>query len=177
MRRGRSCLAPSRISTNAFRSEYMHNQNVRLKGCYALLATASLSMAAAAASAQSFTDVTATSGVAHFSETYGASWGDFNGDGYLDLFVSNHRTMKSLFLNRGNGTFVDVGAQVLDFQNRPGADTHGASWADAFNNGNQDLLISTGTGNLSEWLVNDNQRMVDDAVGRLKLENQAKNRN
>jgi hypothetical protein len=125
------------------------------------LAAFGLGVGTSVATAQtSFTDVTATSGVAHFSETYGASWGDFNGDGYLDLFVSNHRTMKSLFLNMGNGTFVDVGPQVLDFQNRPGADTHGGSWADAFNNGQQDLLISLGTGNLSEWLVNESQRMA-----------------
>jgi hypothetical protein len=130
------------------------------------LAAFGLGVGTSVATAQtSFTDVTATSGVAHFSETYGASWGDFNGDGYLDLFVSNHRTMKSLFLNMGNGTFVDVGPQVLDFQNRPGADTHGGSWADAFNNGQQDLLISLGTGNLSEWLVNESQRMVDRTVG------------
>jgi ASPIC and UnbV/FG-GAP-like repeat len=144
----------------------MPYQNSELKIFLTLLVTTCLALGAAAASAQtSFTDVTTISGVAHTSETYGASWGDFNGDGYLDLFVSNHRTMKSLFLNRGNGSFVDVGAQVLDFQNRPGADTHGASWDDAFNNGQQDLLISLGTGNLSEWLVNENQRMVDRTVG------------
>ena len=47
-----------------------------------------------------FTDVTDTSGVAHASETYGASWGDVNADGFPDLFVSNHRTMKSLFVNQ-----------------------------------------------------------------------------
>ena len=144
----------------------MQNKKPAYSKLLALLVTALPPLVGSTAEAQtSFTDVTTMAGVAHSSETYGASWGDFNGDGFLDLFVSNHRTMKSLYLNRGNGTFVDVGAQVLDFQNRPGADTHGASWDDAFNNGQQDLLISLGTGNLSEWLVNLNQRMVDKTVG------------
>ena len=68
-----------------------------------------LGVSASVASAQiAFTDVTKASGVAHSSETYGASWGDLDGDGYPDLFVSNHRTMTSLFVNMGNGTFVDV---------------------------------------------------------------------
>ena len=91
-----------------------------------------------------FTDVTATSGVAHTSESYGASWGDLNGDGYLDLWVSNHRTAKNLYVNQGNGTFVDIAPTINNLKNRPSADTHGASWADAFNTGNQDLLVSIG---------------------------------
>ncbi len=56
---------------------------------------------------------------------------------------------------------MDVGAQTLDWQNRPHADTHGGSWADYNNDGQQDLMISTGTGNLSQFLVNQNQRLVD----------------
>ena len=102
-------------------------------------------LGASDASAQTaFTDVTNASGVAHTSESYGASWGDLNGDGYLDIYASNHRTMPSLFLNRGNGTFVDVAAQTFDWQNRPSADTHGGTWADFDNDGDQDLMVSTG---------------------------------
>jgi hypothetical protein len=124
-----------------------------------------LGVGASVASAQiSFSDVTATSGVAHVSESYGASFGDMDGDGYLDIYASNHRTMDSLFLNMGNGTFVDVASQTLDWQNRPNADTHGASWADYNNDGQQDLMVSTGTGNLSMFLVNDHQRLVDKTV-------------
>ena len=101
-----------------------------------------------------FTDATDSSGLAHSSETYGASWGDVNGDGFPDLFVSNHRTMKSLFVNQRNGTFVDIASTINNFANRPQADTHGASWADFDNDGDQDLLVSVGTGNPSEWYVN-----------------------
>src|SRR3954470_24912396 len=91
----RFCLTPAR--SRAFWPSYG-----RL--FIAPLASA-LVLAAPLGAAQTFTDVTNASGVAHSSETYGASWGDVNGDGYPDLFVSNHRTMKSLFKNKGDGTF------------------------------------------------------------------------
>jgi hypothetical protein len=125
-----------------------------------------LALAGSVAAAQTaFTDVTDASGVAHFSETYGASWGDVNGDGFPDLFVSNHRTMKSLFQNKGNGTFVDVAASVNTWANRPGADTHGASWADFNNDGTQELLVTLGTGNPSEWFVNQNGKLSFQTIG------------
>jgi hypothetical protein len=109
----------------------------------------------------SFVDTTNTAGVAHKGETYGASWGDFNGDAYPDLFASNHRTRESLFVNRGNGTFVDIAGQVPTWRNKPNADTHGASWADIDNDGDQDLLVSSGTGNLSQLLFNQNRNLVN----------------
>ena len=132
---------------------------------WGLLAFA-IGMSASIASAQiAFTDSTNAAGVAHTSESYGASFGDFNGDGYPDIVASNHRTQPSLFLNMGNGTFRDVATQTMDWVNRPGADTHGASWADFDNDGDQDLMVSTGTGNLSQFLVNEHQRLVDRTIG------------
>ena len=40
----------------------------------------------------------------------------------------------------GNGTFVDVATQTMDWVNHVNADTHGAAWADVYNNGQQVLL-------------------------------------
>jgi hypothetical protein len=124
-----------------------------------------LGLAATGLHAQSFTDVTSAAGVAHSSETYGASWGELNGDGFPDLFVSNHRTMKSLFRSNGNGTFTDIAGTINNFANRPNADTHGASWADFDNNGTQDLLVSVGTGNPSEWYVNKAGKLTYQTIG------------
>jgi hypothetical protein len=125
------------------------------------LAAAVLMGACSLAGAQTaFTDLTSAAGVAHSSETYGASWGELNGDGFPDLFVSNHRTAKNLFRSTGNKTFTDIAGTINNFANRPNADTHGASWADFDNNGTQDLLVSVGTGNPSEWYVNTNGKLA-----------------
>jgi hypothetical protein len=119
-----------------------------------------------AAAAISFSDISVQAGVAHRGESYGASWGDLNGDAYPDIFASNHRQRPSLFLNLGNGTFFDTGAQVLPWRNRSRADTHGGSWVDFDNDGDQDLLVSTGLGNPSQLLVNEFGRLVDRAAER-----------
>jgi len=56
-----------------------------------------------------FTDVTAEAGVAAMdTEDGGATWGDFDGDGWLDLYVSNHEGRNTLYRNLGDGTFEDV---------------------------------------------------------------------
>ncbi len=56
-----------------------------------------------------FTDVTAESGLGLHAYGMGAAAGDFDGDGYLDLFVSTFGPDK-LFRNTGKGRFVDVTA-------------------------------------------------------------------
>ena len=128
---------------------------------WAWLAAALAALAAPASAQIAFTDVSRSSGIDRATESYGASWGDLDGDGYPDLFSSNHREQPSLWLNRRDGTFHETGPQVLIWRNRSRADTHGGTWADFDNDGDQDLLVSAGTGNLSQLLVNEHQRLVD----------------
>jgi hypothetical protein len=57
-----------------------------------------------------FTDVTAAAGLAEpAARTQTAVWADIDDDGDLDLFVGNELAPSQLFLNRGDGTFVDIG--------------------------------------------------------------------
>jgi len=130
--------AAKREHQKRYRKRLAHGCGTVLALCFAVATTPLRAQIA-------FVDATNTAGVAHKSESYGASWGDFNGDAYPDLFASNHRTRESLFVNRGNGTFVDIAGQVLTWRNKPNADTHGASWADIDNDHDQDLLVSSGT--------------------------------
>jgi hypothetical protein len=69
----------------------------------------------------SFTDVTAKAGVLNNYPTQTAVWADFNGDGWLDLFVGNEIVRDKvawpaeaknfrLYINNRDGTFADVGA-------------------------------------------------------------------
>ncbi len=88
-------------------------------------------------------EVTAEAGITHRGKTWGASWGDFNSDGWPDLWVGNHNSKPCLYLNQADGTFTDVIDEVWDAD--PLADTHGAAWADFDNDGDQDLIEVVGS--------------------------------
>ena len=56
-----------------------------------------------------FTDVTREAGLAEpATATQTAVWVDINNDGLLDLFAGSENGPAQLFLNRGDGTFVDI---------------------------------------------------------------------
>lgn len=118
-----------------------------------------------------FEDVSQQAGIIRIGESWGNAWGDFDGDGYLDLWATNHRHKPSLYRNNGDGTFTDIIDEVWDAN--PDADTHGAAWADYDNDGDQDLIVlSGGGGGLSgaranhnnHFYVNENGLLVERAV-------------
>ncbi|MYC78213.1 T9SS type A sorting domain-containing protein [Candidatus Poribacteria bacterium] len=91
-----------------------------------------------------FEDVSQQAGITRIGESWGNAWGDFDGDGDLDLWATNHRHKPSLYRNNGDGTFTDIIDEVWDAN--PYADTHGVAWADFDNDGDQDLIALSGGG-------------------------------
>ena len=55
-----------------------------------------------------FTNVTERAGVGDKGLCLGVVWGDFNDDGYPDLYVVNDFGRKTLYRNNGDGTFKDI---------------------------------------------------------------------
>ena len=93
-----------------------------------------------------FEDVTLNSGLQTYrGMTFGAAWGDIDGDGRPDLYVTNHLNPVSakLFRNLGQGRFEDVTEQWFTPNDLDG-DKHGAAWADFNNDGRLDLVQLTG---------------------------------
>src|SRR6266851_5740070 len=84
-----------------------------------------------------FTDVTEKAGVSGGGYGMGAAAGDYDGDGYPDLFLSQYGR-SILYHNNGDGTFTDV-------TEKAGIAVHGwassAVWFDYDNDGKLDLFV------------------------------------
>ncbi|MEE9491834.1 MAG: Calx-beta domain-containing protein [Gammaproteobacteria bacterium] len=93
------------------------------------------------------------------SEAYGASWGDYNNDRCPDLFVNHHRQQARLYKNLCNGTFADKTTKVDPGQAWLGGnwltDHHGGLWGDFDNDGDQDLMVTTGARFDGEFMENE----------------------
>jgi hypothetical protein len=57
-----------------------------------------------------FRDVTRESGISVNAFTKAVAWGDYDRDGFADLYVSNYGQANVLYRNDGDGTFTDVTA-------------------------------------------------------------------
>ncbi|HEX4567249.1 MAG TPA: VCBS repeat-containing protein, partial [Vicinamibacterales bacterium] len=86
-----------------------------------------------------FTDVTAKAGVGDTGLCLGSVWGDYDDDGYLDLYVVNDFGRKTLYHNNRDGTFTDVTVKsgTLDY----GAGMS-ASFGDYDNDGKLDIYVA-----------------------------------
>ena len=96
-----------------------------------------------------FTNVTTAAGLllSEGAGCYGAAWGDYDNDGYIDLYIAvglGTPHANALYHNNGNGTFTrKTGAQVgpiaSDAHNSTGCD-----WIDFNNDGYPDMLVLNG---------------------------------
>jgi hypothetical protein len=86
-----------------------------------------------------FTDVTDKAGVAGGTFGMGVAAGDYDGDGWIDLYVTSYGR-NILYHNNGNGTFTDVTDKAG--VGAPGWSTC-AVWFDYDNDGKLDLFVSS----------------------------------
>jgi hypothetical protein len=87
----------------------------------------------------SFARITSGPAVQSGGNSRGCAWGDYDNDGYLDLFVANEQSQNNfLFHNNGDGTFAKItsGNIVND-----GGASYGCAWGDYDNDGHLDLFV------------------------------------
>jgi ASPIC/UnbV protein/VCBS repeat protein len=86
-----------------------------------------------------FTNVTEKARVGETGLCLGAVWGDFNDDGYPDLYVVNDFGRKTLYRNNGDGTFTDITVKSNTLAYGAGMS---ASFVDYDNDGKFDLYVT-----------------------------------
>src|SRR5690606_14538820 len=86
-----------------------------------------------------FTDVTINSGILNKEFSLSASIGDYNNDGWLDVFVANDFiTPDKMYINNQNGTFTNQANARLKHTSYS---SMGSDYADVNNDFLPDLLV------------------------------------
>jgi hypothetical protein len=112
-----------------------------------------------------FTDVTLASGFPGVAyKVFGASWGDYNNDGHLDVFLSirDDQFPNLLYKNNGDGTFTNVTIES-------GLETTGyysfcAAFFDYNNDGFQDIVVANDKYDFTNLLYKNNGNGTFDNV-------------
>jgi hypothetical protein len=92
-----------------------------------------------------FSDVTTAAGLMPAVNTQGFAWGDYNNDGFIDLYVSRGKGTglgiqnDSLYRNNGDGTFTELSSEANAADATP---TWAAVWGDYDNDGFLDLFVA-----------------------------------
>ena len=118
-----------------------------------------------------FVDVTAQAlGVAAtFGPALGVATADFDGDGWIDIFVANDGEENQLWINQRNGTFKDtalLAASALDADGQGDA-SMGVDAGDFDNDGDEDLFMTELTSEGNTLFVNDGTGHVRGPEGAL----------
>ena len=93
------------------------------------------------------TGLAADEGVGH-----SGTWADYDGDGDLDLYVTNTFSPNALYRNDGSDVFVDI---TLDEGAADPRVSRSASWADYDGDGDLDLYVTNDSGNDNALYRND----------------------
>jgi enediyne biosynthesis protein E4 len=92
-----------------------------------------------------FTDVSAATGIAeHIGKGMGVAIADYNGDGWMDIFVANDKERNFLFKNREGKSFEEVGVESFVAFTEDGipVSSMGVDFRDWNNDGKPSLFVT-----------------------------------
>ncbi|HKB14037.1 MAG TPA: CRTAC1 family protein [Vicinamibacterales bacterium] len=119
-----------------------------------------------------FVDVTAKAGITRaYGAGLGVAVGDYNGDGWPDIYVANDGNANQLWINKHDGTFVDQGlisGAALSATGVPEG-SMGIASGDFDLDGDEDLFVTNIVGETSVLYVNDGHGLFDDARVKSRL--------
>ena len=113
-----------------------------------------------------FEDASDKSGITRASGTYGlgVSTLDFDGDGWVDLYVANDSNPSALYRNNRDGTFTDIGVPAGCAYSQDGKPQAGMGVAvgDYDRNGTMDIFKTNFAGDTSTLYANTGAGLCDD---------------
>ena len=119
-----------------------------------------------------FTDATAAAGMSsEFGPALGVVTADFNGDGWIDIYVTNDGQPNQMWINQHNGTFKNTGLLSGTALSGEGEakSSMGVDAGDFDNDGDEDILVTELTGQGSDLYVNDGSGIFVDQSARSRL--------
>jgi hypothetical protein len=116
-----------------------------------------------------FTDVTAAAGMEReFGPALGVSTADFNGDGWIDIYVANDGAPNQLWINRHDGTFTNTAllAGVALGADGEAKGSMGIDAGDFDHDGDQDLFMTELAQEGHDLYVNDGSGVFEEQAAR-----------
>ena len=119
-----------------------------------------------------FVDATEASGISKADGAgLGVATGDYNNDGWIDLYVANDATPNQLWINQRNGTFVDEGPISGSAVNGSGSPegSMGIASGDYDRDGDEDLFVTNLAAETAVLYDNDGHGNFEDVRARSGL--------